>query len=91
MKHVFLLIIYIVYKIKKDTYDLYVSIQSMMSPIVDTHTGFQVQLSIHIRIKIKKEDTRHLAFNFKRKKATARKELLHLVFQLTSYKIVLTK
>ena len=34
----------------------YVSRQSMMSPIVDTHTGFQVQLSIHIRIKIKKED-----------------------------------
>ena len=27
-----------------------------LSPIVDTHTGFQVQLSIHIRIKIKKED-----------------------------------
>ncbi len=27
-----------------------------MSPIVDTHTGFHVQLSIHIRIKIKKED-----------------------------------
>ena len=25
-------------------------------PIVDTHTGFHVQLSIHIRIKIKKED-----------------------------------
>ncbi len=30
--------------------------QSIVSPIVDTHTGFQVQLSIHIRDKIKKED-----------------------------------
>ena len=29
---------------------------TFLSPIVDTHTGFHVQLSIHIRIKIKKED-----------------------------------
>lgn len=27
-----------------------------MSPIVDTHTGVKVQLSIHIHNKIKKED-----------------------------------
>lgn len=55
MKHLFSYYILCIYD-KKDTYDLYVSRQSIVSPIVDTHTGFQVQLSIHIRIKTKKED-----------------------------------